>query len=166
MTSLCSNTVFCPTLRWHILVHKQSENRLIAQVIHQKLLSIYGQNDCSHWPNIFLNMSGRGWRMDVRIAHTVAYLLRCPWSSVPEAMRACKFFLDESASQLKQMTIRRSFAKKATGGKLVPPPPLNVIDTATAVRTTVSPLTMSTVRGGTPKPTARSHLTWKGFTSM
>ncbi len=61
--------------------------------------------------------------MDVRIAHTVAHLLRCPWSSVPEAMRACKFFLDESASQLKQMTIRRSFAKKATGGKLVPPPP-------------------------------------------
>ena len=55
--------------------------------------------------------------MDVRIAHTVAYLLRCPRSLVPEAMRACKFTLDESASRSKQMTIRRSFAKKATGGR-------------------------------------------------
>ena len=57
--------------------------------------------------------------MDVRIAHTVAYLLRCPRLSVPEEMQACKFTLDESASRSKQMTIRRSFAKKATGGKLV-----------------------------------------------
>ena len=57
--------------------------------------------------------------MDVRIAHTVAYLLRCPRSLVPEAMRACKFTLDESASRSKQMMIRRSLGKKATGGKLV-----------------------------------------------
>ncbi len=74
--------------------------------------------------------------MDVRIAHTVAYLLRCPRSSVPEAMRACKFSLNESESQSRQMTIRRSFAKK---------PPPDIIDTATAAMTTVSPLT--TVRG-------------------
>ena len=61
--------------------------------------------------------------MDVRIAHTVAYLLQCPQSSVPEAMRACKFTLDESENRSKQMTIRRSLAaQKATGGKLVPPP--------------------------------------------
>ena len=66
--------------------------------------------------------------MDVRIAHTVAYLLRCPRSSVPEAMRACKFTLDESASRSKQMTIRRSFAKKATGGKLVPLPDVTIED--------------------------------------
>ena len=55
-------------------------------------------------------MSGRGRRVDVRIAHTVAYLLRCPRSSVPEAMRACKFTLDESKNRSKQMTIRRSLA--------------------------------------------------------
>ncbi len=60
--------------------------------------------------------------MDVRIAHTVAYLLRCPQSSVSEAMRVCKFTFDESASRSKQMTIYRSFAKEAAGGKFVPPP--------------------------------------------
>jgi hypothetical protein len=32
---------------------------------------------------------------DVRITHTMVYLLRYPWSSVPEAMRVCKFTLDE-----------------------------------------------------------------------
>jgi hypothetical protein len=58
---------------------------MIARELQQQLLSIYGQNDCSHWPNIFLNMSRRGQRVDVRIAHTVAYLLRCPQSLVPEA---------------------------------------------------------------------------------
>ena len=67
-------------------------------------------------------MSGRDQRVDVRIAHTVAYLLRCPQSSVSEAMQVCKFTFDESASRSKQMTIHRSFAKEATGGKLVPPP--------------------------------------------
>ena len=55
-------------------------------------------------------MSGRGRRVDVRIAHTVAYLLRCPRSSVPEAMRACKFTLDESENRSTQVTIRRSLA--------------------------------------------------------
>ena len=85
-------------------------------------------------------MSGLGRRVDVRIAHTVAYLLQCPRSLVPEAMRACKFTLDESENRSKQMTIRRSLAaQKATGGKLVPPP--DVIDTVTAATTTVSPLT-------------------------
>ena len=60
-------------------------------------------------------MSGRGRRVDPRIAHTVACLLRCPRSSVPEAMQACKFTLDESENRSKQMTIRRSLAaQKAT----------------------------------------------------
>ncbi len=91
-------------------------------------------------------MSGRGQRVDVRIAHTVAYLLQCPRSLVPEAMRACKFTLDKSASRSKQMAIRRSFVK-STGGKLFPPH--DVIDGATAGTTTVSPLTNQTsaVRG-------------------
>ncbi len=83
--------------------------------------------------------------MDVRIAHTVAFLLQCPGSLVPEAMRACKYTLEESADRSKQMAARRSFAK-ATGGELVPPP--DVIDAATAATMTVLPLTnqTSTVR--------------------
>jgi hypothetical protein len=90
--------------------------------------------------------------VDVRITHTMAYLLWCPWLLVPEAMRACKFTLDESASRSKQMAIRRSFAK-STAGKLVPPP--DVIDAATAAMTTVSPLTNQTsaVRGPPSTPT-------------
>ncbi len=51
-------------------------------------------------------------------------------------MRACKFSLNESESRSRQMTIHRSFAKKA---------PPDIIDTATAATMTVSPLT--TVRG-------------------
>ncbi len=88
--------------------------------------------------------------------HIVAYLLQCPRSSVPEAMRACEFTLDESENRPKQMTIRRSLAaQKATGGKLAPHPHPDVIDTVTAGTTTVSPLTnqMSTVRGGPSMPT-------------
>ena len=46
--------------------------------------------------------------MDVRIAHTVAYLLRCPRSSVPEAMRACKFSDKESKDARKQMAVHRA----------------------------------------------------------
>ena len=100
-------------------------------------------------------MSGRGRCVDVRIAHTVAYLLQCPRSSVPEAMQACKFTLDESENRSKQMTICHSLAaQKATGGKVAPPPPY-VIDTVTAAATTVLPLTnqMSTARGGPSTPT-------------
>ena len=47
--------------------------------------------------------------MDERVAHTVAFLMRCPGSSVPEAMRACKYTLEESGDPAKQMAIRRSF---------------------------------------------------------
>ena len=60
--------------------------------------------------------------MDVRIAHTVAFLLRCPGSSVPEAMRACKYTLKDRADRSMHMAIHRSFAK-AIGGKEKPPPP-------------------------------------------
>jgi hypothetical protein len=99
-------------------------------------------------------MSGRGRRVDVRIAHTATFLLRCPRSSVPEAMRACKYTFDESASRSKQMAIRRSFAK-ATGGELVAPLDV-IVAAATATMTTVSPLTNQTsaVRGpSTPMTT-------------
>jgi hypothetical protein len=90
--------------------------------------------------------------VDVCIVHTVAYLLRCPRSSVPEAMWVCIFTLDKSASQSKQMAIRCSFAK-STSGKLVPPP--DVIDVATDATTTVLLLTNQTsvVRGPPSTPT-------------
>ena len=59
-------------------------------------------------------MSGRGRRVDVRIAHTVAYLLRCPRSSVPEAMRACKFSDKESKDARKQMAVHRADSNTTT----------------------------------------------------
>ena len=93
-------------------------------------------------------MSGRGRQVDKRIAQTVSYLLRCPRSSVPEAMRACKYTLDESSHPTLQMAIRRSYAK-ATGGKLKSPP--EIIDKYSAAATTVSPMTNPTyVVGGPP----------------
>jgi hypothetical protein len=100
--------------------------------------------------------------VDVCITHTMAFLLQCPGSSVPEAMRACKYTLEESTDQSKQMAIRRSFAK-ATGGKLVPPP--DVIDAATAATTTVSPLTnlTSMVRGPSTPTTPRMPTTPGGM---
>jgi hypothetical protein len=92
-------------------------------------------------------MSGRGWRVDERIAHTVAFILRCPGLLVPEAMRVCKFTLEESGNTAKQMAVHRSFVAKATNGKLRAPP--NIINKLTVGTTTVSSLTnqTSTVRG-------------------
>ncbi len=88
-------------------------------------------------------MSGMGRQVDKRIAQTVSYLLRCPRSMVPEAMRACKYTLDESSHPTLQMAIRRSYAK-ATGGKLKSPPKIY-----SAATTTVSPMTNPTyVVGG------------------
>jgi hypothetical protein len=105
-------------------------------------------------------MSGRGRRVDERIAHTVTFLLRCPGSTVPEAMRACKFSLEESLHPAKQMAVRRSFAK-ASAGKAVAPP--DVIDALTVGTMTVSPLTNQTsvVRGhpSTPSTMPRTPTT-------
>ena len=84
-------------------------------------------------------MSGKGRCVDKRIQRTVAYLLRCPRSSVPEAMRACKFSDKESSNAGKQMAVRRA-REKAASGKRIPPPP-NVIDTSTVGVSTVSPIT-------------------------
>jgi hypothetical protein len=90
--------------------------------------------------------------MDKGIVHTVAFMLWCPGLSVPEAMRASKYSLEESGNPAKQMAIRRSFAK-ATSGKLKAPSV--VIDALTAATTTVSPLTTqtSTVIGLPSTPT-------------
>jgi hypothetical protein len=90
--------------------------------------------------------------MDECIAHTVAFMLWCPGSLVPEAMWASKYSLEESGNPVIQMAIRRSFAK-ATGGTLKAPSV--VIDALTAATTTVLPLTTqtSTVRGLPSAPT-------------
>ena len=61
-------------------------------------------------------MSGRGGRVDTRIAKAAAFKLRCKSASIPEAMRACKFTLAESSNPAKQMAIRRAY-EKAIGGK-------------------------------------------------
>jgi hypothetical protein len=55
-------------------------------------------------------MSGKGRCVDKRIA----YLLRCPRSSVPEAMRACKFSDKESKDARKQMAVNRADSNATT----------------------------------------------------
>ncbi len=52
--------------------------------------------------------------MDKRIEHTVAYLLRCPRSSVPEAMRALNFSDKESKDARKQMAVHRADSNATT----------------------------------------------------
>ena len=101
-------------------------------------------------------MSGRGRRMDVCITHTVAYLLRCPRSSMPEVMRACKFSLNESESRSRQMTIRHSFAKK--------PPPQCYIDTATVRGGPSTQATTTPPRTPPRTPTTPTTLTTHGGT--
>ena len=90
-------------------------------------------------------MSGKGWCVDKCIECTVAYLLRCPNSTVPEAMRACKFSDKESSNAGKQMALRRTH-EKADGGKRKALPP-NLINAPT-VGSTMSPMTTA-VSGGT-----------------
>ena len=46
--------------------------------------------------------------MEKRAERTVAYLLRCPRSTVPEAMRACRFSDKESKDSGKQMAVHRA----------------------------------------------------------
>jgi hypothetical protein len=60
-------------------------------------------------------MSGRGWCKDKRIEHAVAFLLRCQGASVPEAMRAAKFTLEESLNTAKQMAVHCAYAKAIFG---------------------------------------------------
>ncbi len=56
-------------------------------------------------------MLGRGGRADKRIAATVAYILKRPASTVPQAMRACKFSDKESKHTGMQMAVRRAPGK-------------------------------------------------------
>ncbi len=68
----------------------------------------------SDWPTVFLIMSGKGWCADKRIGSTVAYLLRCPRSTVPEAMRAWKFSDKESKDAGKQMAVHHADSNTTT----------------------------------------------------
>ena len=68
-------------------------------------------------------MSGKGRCVDKRIERTVTYLLRCPNSTVPEAMRVCKFSDKESSNAGKQMAVCRA-CEKADGGKRKALPPI------------------------------------------
>jgi hypothetical protein len=52
--------------------------------------------------------------VDKRIKRTVAYLLRCPRSTVPEAMRVCKFSDKESKDARKQMAVHRADSNTTT----------------------------------------------------
>jgi hypothetical protein len=94
--------------------------------------------------NIIVTMSRKVGRADPRVERTVAYLLRCPRSTVPEAMRASKFSLDESRDAAKQMAVRRAYGK-ASGGKATHHPP-NQVETLSATTSTLSPLTNSPQR--------------------
>ena len=70
-------------------------------------------------------MSGVRGHDGKRITHTAAYLLKCPASSVPQAMRACKYSDDkESSNAAKQMAVRRAW-KAALKKKKKKPPPLS-----------------------------------------
>ncbi len=71
-------------------------------------------------------MSGKGWCVDKRIKRTVAYLLGCPRSTVPEAMRACKISDKESSNLGKQMAVRRARKKAAAGKRIALPPNLPI----------------------------------------
>ncbi len=67
-------------------------------------------------------MLGRGGHADKRIATTVAFILKCPASTVPQAMRACNFSDKESKHAGMQMAVRRARDKALAGKKRHPPP--------------------------------------------
>jgi hypothetical protein len=58
--------------------------------------------------------------MDKRIAHAILFKLRCLDASIPEAMRATKFTLEESSNTAKQMAVRRAYEKAIGAQKNVP----------------------------------------------
>ena len=89
-------------------------------------------------------MSGRGGRVDKRIAKAAAFKMRCRDALIPEAMHASKFNLAESLNPAKQMAVRRAY-EKAIGGKTKAP-------------TTVSLSTTSTGSSLSPLPRDRSRV--------
>ncbi len=96
-------------------------------------------------------MSGRGGHADKRIATTVAFILKCPASTVPQAMRACKFSDKESKHPGLQMAVRRA-RDKALAGKKRPPPPSVTISVTRSGKKSMSPLTGSTAAPAPSSP--------------
>ena len=148
MTPLCSSEVFL--VKFHVAptsASKKVERNLVTSVLDHQLLVPQPHNLDSDQPKVFVNMSGKGRCVDKRIGRTVAYLLRFPRSTVPEAMQACKFSDKESKHTRKQMAVRRA-GEKANSAKRKSPPPPNVVDASTVGTTTVSPMTSTAVTRG------------------
>ena len=87
MTPLCSDRVFLLNIALARTPPKKSKKSFATRALHRQLLIDDRPKACSYWAKIFLRMSGRGRRADGRIATTVAFIQRCPGSSVPEAIR-------------------------------------------------------------------------------
>ncbi len=102
-------------------------------------------------------MSGRGSRVDSRIAAVVDFMMRCPGAKVPEAMLAKNFTLAESSNLAKRQAIRRAYkeAMKKRDAALSS----HEIDLSSPSKT-VSPLTgdtsTSVVTAGGDKSTSSS----------
>ncbi len=129
-------------------------------------------------------MSGRGSRVDSRIAAVVDFMIRCPGAKVPEAMLAKKFSWAESSNQSKRQAIRQAYKeaikKWDTAGRVLSSPsitmsPLTGDTTSTAVVTvggnsTSQPPSTSTTPGSGQSPRLKQkpklHLTWKNARAM
>ena len=91
-----------------------------------------------------------GRRADKHIERTIAYLLRCPASTVPEVMQACKYSTNESVYPAKQMAVRRAHQKVIDAKKKATPP--NVINTLTVRVLTMSPQTAAVTGNKSTSP--------------
>jgi hypothetical protein len=67
-------------------------------------------------------MSGVWGRDGKHIARTVTYLLKCPASSVPQAMLACKYSDKECSNVATQMAVRQAWKVASKVMKKSPPP--------------------------------------------
>ncbi len=94
-------------------------------------------------------MSGMGRCADKRIERNVAYLLRCPESTVPEAMQACKYSTNKNVNTTKQMAVGCTHKKAIDAKKKATPP--NVIDASKVGTSTMSPLTTALTSGDSAK---------------
>ena len=90
-------------------------------MLDQQYLVNYQQIVEYHWPEIFPNMSGMGRCADKRIERNVAYLLRCPESTVPEAMQACKYSTNKNVNTTKQMAVGCTHKKAIDAKKKATP---------------------------------------------
>jgi hypothetical protein len=96
-------------------------------------------------------MSEEGWCVDKHIERTITYLLRCPRSSVMEAMRVCRFSAKESSNAGKQMAVRRAHEKAASGKrKALPPILINLPTVGLAVSPMTTEVTGSTLTTSPP----------------